>query len=111
MRFSTEPNGSIRVKGINRMNIPGGFDTVILADGKPIAKRFFFQASNPKECANCKKEELVNLDFSIPMNKISGKTLDVEIHVLDTVEGLGSNFPLDAAGDPSVNVRVLLEDR
>lgn len=110
IRFSKEAKTSIRVKGINRMNIPGGFETILKADGKIVGRRYFFQSNNPKECATCEKLSQVNLDFEVPLKKVHGKSLDIEIHVLDTLPGLGTRFPLEAAGNPTINARIMLEN-
>lgn len=99
---------SVRVKGIARLNIPGAFVVSLLADGEPVAKRAFFQPSAPKNCPTCEKVPLVNLDFRLDAEQILDKTLTVEIDVPDQVEA-GTRFPLSQAGDPSVNVRLLLD--
>src|SRR4051794_1587370 len=51
---------SVRVKDIDRSNIPGSFAVHLLADGEPIKKRFFFQPPSPKDCDGCRESPLVN---------------------------------------------------
>ena len=101
---------SVRVKNINRMNIPGSFVVHLLADGKPIAKRAFFQPNAPTACATCAKQGLVNIDFRIDQKKLVDRQLSVAIEVPSLASKGGARFPLSAAGNPTVNARFLLED-
>jgi tyrosinase len=100
---------SVRVKDIDRLSIPGSFEIHLLAAGEPIAQRFFFQPTSPRDCKGCKKNALINIDFRIDQDKILDRKLSVEIHVAGHEE-MGSAFPLSQAGNPSVNARLLLED-
>ena len=100
---------SVRVKDIDRLGIPGSFEVHLLADGEPIAARFFFQPTSPRDCAGCKKNALINIDFRIDQDKILDRRLSVEIHVPGQEE-MGTAFPLSQAGNPSINARLLLED-
>jgi tyrosinase len=101
---------SVRVKNIDRLNIPGSFAVTLLADGEPIAKRAFFQPNSPRHCENCKEHALINIDFRIDHNKLLDRKLSVEIDVLGQEE-IGTHFPLSQAGNPTVNARLLLEDQ
>lgn len=100
---------SVRVKGIDRLNIPGSFAVKLLADGEPIAKRAFFQPKSPRNCENCRKHALINIDFRIEQEKLLDRRLSVEIEVLGHGE-IGARFPLSQAGNPTINARLLLED-
>jgi tyrosinase len=100
---------SVRVKGIDRLSIPGSFDVNLLADGEPIAKRAFFQPRSPRDCDNCRQNALVNIDFRIEQEMLLDRKLSVEIE-LPTHEEIGTRFPLSQAGNPSINVRLLLEE-
>jgi hypothetical protein len=100
---------SVRVKDIDRMKIPGSFAVHLLADGEPIAKRFFFQASTPAECSTCREHPLVNIDFPVPAEQLLDRKLSVEIEV-PSHEEAGARFPMSSAGNPTVNARLLLED-
>jgi hypothetical protein len=99
---------SVRVKGINRMNIPGTFRVTLLADGNPIARRAFFQPKRPRECATCRDQALVNLDFRIDPDKLLDRKLSVVIDVAGQAE-IG-HFPLSQAGNPTINARLLLDE-
>jgi tyrosinase len=100
---------SLRVKNIDRLNIPGSFAVTLLANGEPIAKRAFFQPNSPRDCENCREHALINIDFRVEQEKLLDRKLSVEIDVLGQ-EGIGAHFPLSQAGNPTINVRLLLED-
>jgi len=100
---------SVQVKNIDRLNIPGSFSVTLLADGEAVARRAFFQPNKPRDCATCRKIGLVSLNFRVPADKILDKKLSVAIDVLNQ-ENIGTRFPLSSAGNPTINVRLLLED-
>lgn len=107
--ISSSSDVSVRVKGIDRLSIPGSFAVNLLANGQRIASRAFFQPSSPRDCDNCRKHALVNIDFPVDQAKILDRKLSIEIEVLGH-EQIGTRFPLSQAGNPTVNVRLLLED-
>lgn len=100
---------SVRVKNIDRLNIPGSFVVSLLADDEPIAKRFFFQPEAPRQCDNCKTVPLVNIDFRLDQEELLDRKLSVAIDV-PTHKEIDTRFPLSQAGDPTVNARLLLAD-
>ena len=100
---------SVRVKNIDRLNIPGSFIVNLLADGEPIAKRAFFQPKSPRDCATCAKQALINIDFRLDQEQLLDRTLSVEIEVPGHAE-MGTRFPLAQAGNPTINARLLLDD-
>jgi hypothetical protein len=100
---------SVRVKGIDRLGIPGSFVVNLLADGEPIAKRAFFQPRTPIHCDGCRQHAAVNIDFRIEQDKILDRKLSVAIDVPGHEE-IGTRFPLSQAGNPTINARLLLED-
>jgi tyrosinase len=101
---------SIRVKGIDRLNIPGSFIVTLQADGQPIAKRFFFQPNQPRDCETCRKQGIVNIDFRIDQETILDRSLSVTIEVPGHGGEVGTAFPLGQSGNPTINARLLLED-
>ena len=101
---------SVRVKDIDRLGIPGSFVVHLLADGQPIAMRAFFQPDAPRNCAGCKKQGLINIDFRIDQEKLLDRKLSVAIEVPSQKE-TGARFPLSAAGNPTINVRLLLDEQ
>jgi tyrosinase len=99
---------SVRVKDIDRLNIPGSFTVNLLADGQPVASRAFFQPNTPQDCENCRKHALVNIDFRVDQQKILDRKLSIEIELPGHPEI--DHFPLAQAGNPTVNARLLLDD-
>ena len=102
------PRVSVRLKGIDRLIIPGSFKAILTADGKAISRRTFFQSSDPASCESCRKNSMINLDFIIDLKAIIGKELGASIELIDSDDGIGSIFPLHAAGNPTLNIRMLL---
>lgn len=99
---------SIRVKDINRAGIPGTFVVHLLADGKEVARQAFFQPTDPGVCPNCSENAKVAIDFRVPSAKVVDKELSVEIHV-PSQKAIGTRFPLSKAGNPTINVRHLID--
>jgi len=100
---------SIRVKDINRAGIPGTFVVHLLADGTEVGRQAFFQPTDPGLCANCSENAKVAIDFHVDAANVLGKTLSVEIHVPGQ-RAIGTRFPLSKAGEPTINVRHLLDE-
>lgn len=98
----------VRVKGIDRLNIPGSFTVHLQASGVPIASQAFFQARNPRACSACVKQGKVDIDFEVDIDQLRGEPLRVVIEP-KWPDAMGSTFPLSSAGDPTVNMRLLLE--
>ena len=109
-RFRIDSNAplSVRVKDINRAAIPGTFVVHLMADGKEVAQQAFFQPTDPGVCPNCSENAKVWVDFRVTPDQILDKTLSIEIHVPDH-EAIGTGFPLSQAGEPTINVRHLVE--
>ena len=107
MSVPTTSDVSVRVKGIDRLKIPGSFDVSLLVDGNTIAKRGFFQPTTPRECAGCSKKGIVSLDFVVPDSAIRGE-LSVAIKLIR--DGKSRLVPLASCGNPTINVRLLLKD-
>jgi tyrosinase len=99
---------SVRVKDIDRSAIPGTFVVHLLADGKEVARQAFFQPTDPGICPNCSENAKVAIDFRVDAAKIVDKALTVEIHVPGQ-RAIGTRFPLSKAGEPTINVRHLVE--
>ncbi|MFP2904156.1 tyrosinase family protein [Pyxidicoccus sp. 3LFB2] len=99
---------SIRVKDIDRSRIPGTFVVHLLANGKEVARQAFFQPTDPLICPNCSKEAKVPIDFLVHPSEVLDKELTVEIHVPGQRQ-IGTRFPLSKVGEPTINVRHLVE--
>ena len=111
MRITKQANASVRLKGINRLKIPGGFEARLKANGRIVGRRFFFQSSHPEECETCRDMGIINLDFQVPINSVLGKSLDVELHLMNAPKELHTRFPLHSAGSPTLNVRLMIEEK
>jgi hypothetical protein len=105
------PDVSVMVKDIDRLNIPGSFVVQLLADGKPVAERAFFQPKKPRDCATCRKLGLISVNFRVEQERVLDKKLSIAIEIPSQAETIGARFPLSAAGNPTINVRLLLVDR
>ena len=100
---------SVRVKNIDRLQIPGSFDIVLHVGDKAVGKQAFFQSTTPKHCASCRKNALVSVDFVVDQHELQDGSVRVTIEILRETK-FGRQFPLSACGNPSVNVRLLLEN-
>ena len=100
---------SIRVKGIHRLHIPGSFSVHLRADGETIAKRGFFQSMTPRACSNCREKDIVHIDFVLPYDYVAGRELRVCIQ-LERPDRIGEWYPLSSCGNPTVNIRYLLQE-
>ncbi|HEX2084940.1 MAG TPA: hypothetical protein VHF89_04605 [Solirubrobacteraceae bacterium] len=101
---------SVRVKGIDRLAIPGSFWVDLLADGERIARRGFFQPKAPTTCETCATVPSVNIDVRLDAETILDRKLSVGIEVRDLPEIGTTRFPLARAGNPTVNARLLLDE-
>lgn len=100
---------SVRVKGIDRLNIPGSFLVHLRSDGETIARKAFFQSRRPRECGNCRKQGVVNFDFLVNRHALRGRKVDVAIELVRK-DRTTPWFPLTNAGDPTINARLLLQN-
>ncbi len=100
-------NVSVRIKGINRLAIPGSFDIALLADGREIAKTYIFQSDTPQFCLSCTKSGRFSVDFSLDVELIEGKALEVRV-ICMAIDG-PRVMEADEFGSPTINVRLLLQ--
>ena len=106
----TTESYSVRVKDINRLDIPGSFSVVLYAADNVIGKTRVFQPSSPSECANCRKHGVFSTDFIVDRRAISPENpLRVAIEITNG-NGESEEIPLSRAGNPTVNVRLLLNE-
>jgi tyrosinase len=98
---------SVRVKGIDRLNIPGSFVIHLVSAGETIAKQAFFQANEPRSCSACAKQGKVDVDLTTTLDRLGDGPMRIEIEPL-WPGAIGSTFPLTSAGNPTINMRLLL---
>ena len=96
-------------EGIHRLAIPGTFTAVLQADGEEVGRRTFFQSTTPVACGNCREKPDIDLDFVVEVDRIQGRTLSAELRLAQPSPAYGDAVPLGAVGDPTVNVRLLVE--
>jgi hypothetical protein len=99
---------SVRVKGIDRLSIPGSFTVHLQAAGATIASQAFFQARNPRACSACVKQGKVDIDLKVDIDQLRAVPLGVVIEPM-WPGAMGTTFPLSSAGSPTINMRLLLE--
>jgi hypothetical protein len=101
---------SVMVKGIDRLSIPGTFRATLKAGDEALARRFFFQATEPRTCDACRNDPVADLTFLVDSDRVVGKPLTVDVEVLDRDDPrIGRLVPPRVYGHPTINVRLLLE--
>jgi len=110
-RIASPQQASVRLKGINRLVIPGSFRANLMADGEKVASRTFFQSRQPMICDNCRKRGTINLDFLVDSSAIEDRELKAQIELLSSGVGMPTIFPLRACGNPTINIRMLLHEK
>lgn len=98
---------NVRVKGLNRLKIPGSFKVHLLKDEKIIASKAFFQPNDVEKCENCVENAIVHFDFEMSLADVSNGKLGVWVEPLDH-SLFGDHFPNKIMGNPTINVRLLL---
>jgi hypothetical protein len=111
VRVASAPQVSVMLKGIDRLSIPGTFRATLMAGREPLARKFFFQARQPRTCDACRNEPRADLSFVVGAEAVMGKPLTVDIEVLDREDPrTGTLLPPRVYGHPTINVRLLLEE-
>ena len=111
LRVAEAPLASVRLKGIDRLVIPGSFRALLKADGTTVAQRGFFQSTEPRECHTCRMLGVIDLDFLVEADKLRDAELTAEIELLSRDDPrVGQRVPLYACGDPTLNIRLLLQE-
>ena len=100
---------SVRLKGVDRLEIPGSFDVSLMVGTKIIGRQSLFQSTTPKLCSTCKKNPLANFDFVVDRAQLEGGRIWTTI---DRVSPGRASIPvpLSKCGGPTINVRALLEE-
>ncbi|MEY2926214.1 MAG: hypothetical protein RL367_691 [Pseudomonadota bacterium] len=108
-QISSASEVAVRVENIERINVPGSFVVNLLANGKPIASRAFFQPADPGGCKTCVTIPKIGLEFRVPQALIMDKKLSVAIEV-PSQKDIGAGFPLSGVGQPTIKVSLLLDE-
>lgn len=99
---------SLRLKGVNRVKIPGSFWVVLHVGGKEIGRDAFFQSTFSGNCENCVAQALVNFDFVFDRDLLvdaKGKSKEIKVEVVNSITGAVHNF--EDIGAPTINIRML----
>lgn len=99
-------NYSVRIKGINRLAIPGSFFVELLVGSESIAKTYVFQSDEPEKCPSCVKSGLFSVDFVVGADYVNAAPFRVRITCLQ-VDGF-KEIPIEKCGSPTVNIRALV---
>ena len=106
---STTTRYSVRVKDIDRLNIRGSFTVQLFSGEKIVGKSRIFQPSTPQTCSNCQKHGLFSLDFIVDSEDVSAENnLRLQIVAMDK-NGEPQEIPLSQIGNPTLNIRLLLD--
>ncbi len=95
----------ITIAGIDRLQIPGSFDIVLMADGELIRKMALFQSTTPKLCPTCSKQGPFATTFEVDRTEVLDRKLTAALNIYGQ-DGKTTPFPLSKAGDPKILVRV-----
>ena len=107
-RVPTLERYSVRVKDVNRLDIPGSFDVVLVSGEHVLDRTRIFQPTNPQECENCKRHGVFSTDFIVDGFNLSTNS-DLRVAILvGNRQGETTEFPLEKAGNPTINIRLLL---
>src|SRR5215218_157747 len=84
----------LRVRSVRarQPSIAGSFRAILKADGEPIARRAFFQSTQPRTCDTCRENLVINRGFLVESDRIRGAELTAEIELVsrdDPVSGTG----------------------
>ena len=102
----------LRVRSVRarQASIAGSFRAILKADGEPIARRAFVQSTQPRTCDTC-RQPVINLGFLVESDRIRGAELPAGIELVSRDDPrAGDRVPLYAWGDPTINVRMLLQE-
>jgi tyrosinase len=83
---------SVRIKGIDRLNIPGSFTVRLQAGDETIASQAFFQARDPRSCSACVKQGKLDLDLEAGIDQLKRAPLRVTIQPM-WPGAIGATFP------------------
>ena len=105
--LAEEGKVSVRVKGIDRLEIPGSFDVSLMVGDRIVGRQSLFQSTTPKHCSTCKKNPLANFDFVINSSELEGGLVRVSVSRV-TPGRTAVQVPLSKCGSPSINARALI---
>ncbi len=99
---------SLRVKGVNRIKIPGSFWVVLYLGDEEVGRDAFFQSTFSGNCENCVAQARVDFDFIFDRSLLTdadGNPKEIKVEVINIVTD--QVMPFDAIGKPTINIRML----
>lgn len=100
---------SVRIKNINRLKIPGSFKIDLSVNDASIRSTRIFQPTEVDECENCSKRGIFSKDFLVKKSELPDGA-DIKIEIKRFLEdGSTKDVPLSSVGNPTVNIRFLLD--
>ena len=100
---------NVAVEGLDPSAIASSFAVHLLKDGRRIASRFFFQASDGADAAQPgSPHEPAHFDFLLPIDVVAGGKLSVEIEPAGSPRP-GQRPQLEQLGHPTLRVYLMLE--
>ena len=110
IKVRPQPVASVRVKNLDRINIAGSFFVNLKSDRKIVARRAFFQPTNPNICPGCANRRTVSFDFIVPVDQLVGRGLDIEVVRVGSEPHKDRVIANSDVGEPTINIRFLLEE-
>ncbi|MDB5577123.1 MAG: hypothetical protein JWR80_2299 [Bradyrhizobium sp.] len=100
---------NVAVEGLDPSAIAGSFSVHLVKNGRRIASRFFFQASDGEDAAQPgAPRQLARFDFLLPIEVVADGKLTVEI--VPAESSLSGQRPdLERMGHPTLSVYLMLE--
>ena len=101
---------SLRLKGVDRLKIPGAFTVSLYVGEDLLQKSFFLQSTEPGDCANCVKQALVSFDFIFENERLQKADGKVKVEVQLSNEDANGERPVISfkeIGNPTINIRLI----
>ena len=99
---------SVRLSRVDRLAIPGSFEVHLYSGDKLLGRQGFFQSTDPKHCETCRNNAIASFDFAVDRTNLGEDKLRASI-LLRNRDGSRTLFPLVACGNPTINVRLMLD--
>lgn len=99
----------VRVRGIDRLQIPGSFIVGLQVNDETIREQPLFQSTTPQQCQTCRRAGILNLKFIVDRKEIVAGRVGVTIRLVGG-KSAGA-FPLSQAGNPQIDIKMLMTEQ
>ena len=99
---------SLRVKGINRIKIPGSFWVVLSLGGEEVGRDAFFQSTFSGDCENCVSQSKIDFDFVFDSAQLvdeHGESKEIKVDIINALTDRIVDFA--DVDNPTINIRML----